>query len=111
MATNLSELRAEGMVTKIPALRRRRWRDPSIFIIYFFFFFFHFLHWPGEIEKAEGGRIKRKANLLLGTLEPLYGKDVSKNILNALSWGLLVADSFYLPTYPYAFVSAPITLA
>lgn len=73
--------------------------------------FFHFLHWPQEIEKAEGGRIKRKANLLLSTLESLYGKDVSKNILNALSWGLLVAHSFYLPTYLYAFVSAPITLA
>lgn len=73
--------------------------------------FFHFLHWPGEIEKAEGRRIKRKANLLLGTLESLYRKDVSKNILNALSWGLLLADSFYLPTYLYAFVSGPITLS
>lgn len=70
MATNLSELRAEGMVTKIPALRRRRWRDPSIFIIYFFF---HFLHWPGEIEKAEGGRIKKESKSVtryFGTIIP-----------------------------------------
>ena len=108
MATNLSELRAEGMVTKIPALRRRRWRDPSIFIIYIFFSFSS-LAWGNRESRRR--RIKRKANLLLGTLEPLYGKDVSKNILNALSWGLLVADSFHLPTYLYAFVSAPITLA
>lgn len=40
-----------------------------------------------------------------------YRKDVSKNILNGLFWGLLFLDPFYFPTYLHAFVSAPITEA
>lgn len=51
----------------------------------------HYFYWPGKTEKGSG----EETNLLLDNLI-LDGKDVSKNLLNALFWGLLLLDPFYL---------------
>lgn len=68
MATNLSELRAEGMVTKIPALRRRRWRDPSIFIIYIFFSFSSLAWGNRESRRREDKKESKSVTRYFGTI-------------------------------------------
>lgn len=62
MVTNLSELRAELMVAKIPELTSRRGRDPSIFIIYIFSFSSLA---RGNRESRRGGQKKNKESKIV----------------------------------------------